>query len=184
MKTFEDIKKEKEQLDLEYSARSRQLEASALKLIEIKFDSNSQLKNKLKAYIDQLESTTDLSNIPYDEYVHRWIRFDASEFIDTSMPLQVSAFTEYLQENYFAYLDFKDGILSMSEGPCILINDYGDVLDQDSGQWFLSKNSYGEDLAERNRLIEKYMETRGYFPSVVYCDHYGNISYVDTKKEQ
>jgi len=68
----------------------------------------------------------------------------------------------------------------MSEGPCILVNEQGDVLDQDSGKWIIDKNDY-QTAEERNGLIEAWMEKSGYFPSVIQLGRYGALHYIDTK---
>ena len=66
-----------------------------------------------------------------------------------------------------------------SQGPSIIINHEGDILDEDSGQWIVSKSDY-ETKDERNKLIEKYMESKGYFPGVFFIDYYGNVKHVNT----
>ncbi len=130
--------------------------------------------------IAELEASKNLTFDVNDEWPRRWVRFDARRFIDVDNELERETFRDYLQDEYFTDVDFKNECISMSDGPCIMINEDGDVLDQDSGKWIISKTDY-QSVDERNKLIEEYMERAGYFPSVVSCDHYGNMHYVSTK---
>lgn len=77
--------------------------------------------------------------------------------------------------------------LVASEGPSFIINDEGDVYDQDSCKVIIERADYltdegEEDEAKRNALIEAYMEETGFFPGVFRSDGYGNVFLVDTIK--
>lgn len=157
---------------------SKHLKASGkLKLIE-----DAQLK---------LESSKYLTCVENDhEFFHQYIRFDFSDIIDTDSDLQKELLVSFLEQNdFFMQPDFKNDCLTMSIGPCIVIDqDSGDVYDQDAGKTILygRRRSLSYDYeteSERNEKIEKYMEKTGYFPSVVLVDRYGSpIRYVNTKE--
>ena len=86
-----------------------------------------------------------------------------------------------MRENHCIEVDFQNDVLMYSQGPCIVVNNEGDVLDTDSGKWFIKKNDYLDeetgkfDISKRNELIEAYMEKTGYFPGVFESDYYGNL---------
>lgn len=151
------------------------LRQQATELLAKKLDNSK----KLKAEFSKLENSKNLTWID-DEFPYQWIRFDASDFIDTDSMLERHAFASYVQE-YGYTMDFGHNALMSCIGPVILINDEGDILDQDSGKWFIKKSDY-ENETERNKLIEEYMEKTGCFPAVISCDRYNNAFYVNTKE--
>jgi len=176
MNQFKEMSTELKNLQSVHSSEVQTIEERALELMAKKLDKNKKLKSAIK----KLESSKDLCSTE-DEYFSCWIRFNASDYIDTDSELEKRTFDRYLAENYFANIDCNNDALMMSIGPCILINDEGDVLDQDSGKWVIQNTDY-ETESERNKLIEKYMEKHGYFPSVISCDRYDNAYYMNTKK--
>ena len=177
MGKFKDIQTELETLNAEHSEKVESVKKRAIELLTAKLKDNA----KLKESVLKLESSTELTSTEHDEYYSQWIRFDASDFIDVDSSIERDAFESYMSENHCMTIDFKNDALTYSIGPCILINDDGDVLDQDSGKWFLKKSDY-ETESERNELIEKYMTKSGYFPSVIRCDYHGNAFYENTKE--
>jgi hypothetical protein len=143
----------------------------------------------LTEYVARLESSKDLTQVEHDEYFHRWIRFDAGQFIDIESELEKELFEAYMRDNHCVDVDFKNDVISQSEGPCLLINEDGDVLDQDSQKWVIQRRDYideneTENCTTLNELIEKHMQKTGYFPSVIRCDRYGNAFYVNTQGGQ
>jgi hypothetical protein len=141
------------------------------------------LQTKIKAMIIALESSKELTQVENDEYFARWTRVDFSNLIDLKDSFQKELLERYFQDEHCANLNFKDSVLTTSEGPAIVINEDGDVYDQDSGKFIVHKGNYETDV-ERNALIEAWMEKAGYFPSVIRCDHYGNAFYVNTKAKE
>lgn len=170
--------------ELESTKAKSQMEVTALKnraraIFSAELEAKQDIINKMTQALD---STEELTTVRNDEYYHRWIRADFSQLIDTDDELQRELLEEYFSDNHCAYVDFENDCLTTAEGPCILINHDGDVLDQDSGKWFISKNDY-ETVEERNALIEAYMEKSGCFPSVISVDYHGNAVYTSTLKE-
>lgn len=131
----------------------------------------------LSQWENALDASRELTEVTYDEFFHRWTRVDFSKLIDIDNQLQRDLLEEYLSTEYIFHADFKNQCLTTSEGPCILINESGDVLDQDSGKWIISQDQY-ETVEERDAAIESWMDRTGYFPSVIYSDRYGNAGYV------
>jgi len=127
--------------------------------------------------VESLGNSRELTTVPYDDSFHAWIRVDLSLLIDTKDKLERELLKEYFDLEFIG-IDFENDCITTSEGPCIVINHEGDVLDQDSNKWFISKRDY-ETVESRNKLIEAYMEKSGYFPSIVKCDYYGNPSYAN-----
>lgn len=176
MGKFKELELELETLKNQYTEQKEKIQSRAFELMALKLEKNAELKQA----IEKLESSRELTSTE-DEYFSRWIRFNASEFIDTDSQLEKDALENYLAENFCAYVDFKNDALMTSEGPSIVINDDGDVYDQDSGKFIVNKKDYETD-SERNQLIESWMEKQGYFPSVISCDRYGSAFYVNTKE--
>lgn len=129
--------------------------------------------------VKALDDSKELTGVGYDEYYHRYARADVTKLINTESELEQELLEEYLQDVHCIYVDYQNDCITTSEGPCILINHDGDVLDQDSGKWFISKKDY-ETEEERNKLIEAYMEKTGCFPSVIEVDYHGNAFYRST----
>jgi hypothetical protein len=111
-----------------------------------------------------VEDSRELTQDPHDTYFTQWCSVDFSDLIDTNSDFQKELLSDYFQDECSFYVDFKNDVLNMSVGPAILINHEGDVLDQDSGKWFISRNDYESD-DDRNTLIAQYMEKNGYFPT-------------------
>jgi hypothetical protein len=155
------------------------LKSEAVDLMVLKFKDNEELKKA----ISDVENSKDLTQTSYDEWFSQYVRFYASEFIDTDSDLEKEAFREYLKDFLAVDIDYDNDALLYNIGPCLLINEDGDVLDQDSGKWIIEHSDYNEEK-ELYSLIETHMEKTGYFPSVVRCDRYGNAFYVNTKGEK
>ena len=145
------------------------------------FEASMVFKTKeLNELQKALDESRDLTDVEYDEYVHRWIRYDFSQLIDVKNDLLQGLLKDYLNEHYFIDADFKNDAATTSEGPVIVINDDGDILDQDSGKWIIARPDYSTK-EERNALIEAWMTKKGYFPSVVQYCKYGVLGYVSTQ---
>ena len=139
-----------------------------------------KVKKSLAALVNSVESSRDLEQ-DYEFFNVLTSLPDLSIFIDTDSEFQRDLFRQYMIENHYIDIDFKNDCALTSIGPCILINHNGDVLDQDSGKWILSKDDY-ESESELFKLIENHMQTTGYFPSIVACDYHGNANFVNTQK--
>ena len=130
--------------------------------------------------VSMVENSRDYCWDMHGEIVS-WLRFYPKEFLDCKEYFKV-----YMRENHCIEVDFQNDALMYSQGPCIVINNDGDVLDQDGDKWFIKKNDYLDeetgkfDISKRNELIEAYMEKTGCFPGVFESDYYGNLRTVKT----
>lgn len=155
------------------------LKNEALEIFSKQLDKNKDLRT----LISKAQDSKDLTQVEYDEFFHTWTRADFSKFIDLKNNFEKELFSEYMQENHFCCVDFKNDCISIAMGPNIIINEDGDILDQDSGKWIISKKEY-DSTEKRNEMIEAYMTKSGYFPSVIKCDRYGNAFFVNTTGEK
>lgn len=162
----------------ENDSKIARLKKEALELFEAELKSNNKKDLYLKGLIVAVENSKHLTSIEHDEWYCQYVLADFSKLIDTKNELQKELLETYLQENHCINADFKNGCLTYSIGPAILINDDGDVLDQDSRKWILSKKDYNDD-SERDEAIELYMDKHGYFPAVIEVDRHGNASYTE-----
>ena len=131
-----------------------------------------------KALKDTLIKLDDSTEYGSDEGgIYRWVRFDVSDVAERERPY----FDDYmLDRDGCVHADYENGALVTQEGPSIIVNDDGDVLDEDSGKWIIHRRDYkGEE--HRAHLIEQWMDKSGYFPGVFEMDRYGNVGTVDTK---
>jgi hypothetical protein len=131
---------------------------------------------ELQADIKALEVSKDYTTNEVGE-VCQWIRTksDLNKYLDLKEFLLT-----YLSEQHCIYdVDFENQVFMSSQGPSIIINSEGDVLDEDSQEWIISRNDY-ETKEERNKLIEKYMKEKGYFPGVFYMNNNGSVRFIDT----
>lgn len=171
----------------ENSARVAEVHIEASK--KLVFQLETRFKTSIEEYVARLESSKELTHIEGDEYPCRWIRFDASQYIDKDSALERELFDQYLSDQYCINVNYKDDCLTTSDGPCLIINDDGDILDQDSGKWVIAVSEYtdddgGKNNLKRNKLIEEWMERKGYFPSVIREDQHGNMFYVSTQDKE
>lgn len=179
MKKLNELKNKIDSLNKSNLEMTEALKNEALEILSKDLDKNEELKK----LISKVESSKELTQVEYDGFFHTWIRADFSKFIDLKNNFEKELFSEYMQENHFCCVDFKNDCISTAIGPCILINDEGDILDQDSGKWIISKKDY-DSTEKRNEMIEAYMTKSGYFPSVIECDRYGNAFFVNTTGEK
>ena len=180
MQELNKLKAELDNIDAESANKTAQVMEKARVIFEKLMKGKEKEVNEL---VEKVNNTKELTTVNHDEHFHQWIRVDFTKFIDLDDKFQRQLLTEYFQDNHCMEVDLKNDCLTMSIGPAIIINDDGDVLDQDSGSWFIKKSEY-ESEVERNGLIEKYMEKNGYFPSVLRVDNYGNAFYVNTKEKK
>jgi hypothetical protein len=143
----------------------------------IAFEAN--LDQSALAQVLAVETSKELTQVEHDEYFHQWLRVDFSTLIDTSDAFQRELLEEYLQDTHCISCDFKNDCVTYSIGPVIVINEEGDVLDQDTDKWIISSDAYSTKY-ELFAQIEAYMQKTGVFSSVVKTDRYGNGFYVDT----
>ena len=184
MENFKSIETAISELNQESEKKRQSLKELALDLMRKKMENREDLKK----IIGEVEASTELTSLPHDEWYSQWIRVDFSEFIDIDSELEKEVLSEYLEEFGGYRPDFENDCLTCSIGPAILINKDGDILDQDSGKWIISRKEYldddgAEDRKKRNQLIESYMEKSGYFPSVIRVDHCGSAYYVSTQEK-
>ncbi len=143
-----------------------------------------QFKRKeIDAIVNALEASKELTWVDNDEYVWRWVRVDFGTLIDESNETERDLLSEYFRDNYHTECNFKDSAVLMCDGPVIVINEDGDVYDQDASsknRWIVSRKDY-ETKEELFKLIEAYMDKTGWYPSVIRADRHGNVSYVNTQ---
>lgn len=145
------------------------------------FAENLKHKGELiQSLVSKVENSTELTQVSHYEWLHQRTRVNFASVIDTNSDIERSLLSEYLEENYFVRCDFENDCITYCIGPCLIINEDGDVLDQDSGKWIIKSNDY-ENESKLYELIEDYMEDTGCFPSVVRMDRYGNAFYVNTQ---
>lgn len=175
---LKNIKNKLDKLDTSYRQERWKLEDEAKNAF---FELMSSKIKEVQKMTALLEASQELTTVVNDEYFHRWVRVDLGKLIDTANEFEKQLLSDYFQDQMYTTVDFDNEVITTAEGPCIVINDSGDVLDQDSGKWIISKSDY-EDESERNKLIEEHMEKTGHFPSVVSDDNHGNCFYVNTKE--
>jgi hypothetical protein len=130
--------------------------------------------------VTKLESSQDFIWDKYGE-ISSYLRFyELSDFVECR-----SYFETYMYDSHFVNVDWENDCLTYNQGFNIVINEDGDVYDQDGDKFFLNKNDYkndsGElDVTKRNALIEEYMQKTGCFPTVFSSDRHGNIFVVNT----
>jgi hypothetical protein len=126
--------------------------------------------------MDRLDSSTEYGS---DEGgIYRWVRFDLSGIAERERPY----FDDYMIDKDGAVrVDYENDALMVSDGPGLIINDEGDVLDEDSGKWIISRRDYKSE-EQRAHMIEEWMQASGYFPGVFEMDRYGNVTLVNVQK--
>jgi len=136
-----------------------------------------QIQSKLDKIIElamELSDSKYLTSHEFEEWPMIYTDFDYKTLIDSKGDSNL--LERFLSEEYFISLDKQNNCAMMSIGPCILVNDDGDVLDQDNQKWVISKSDY-ETREELKELIEKYMEKTGCYPSVIDCNRNGFMTY-------
>lgn len=138
---------------------------------------------KIRDAVALLYKSNDYAWFEHDELCC-YISFDVSDFRDSRQ-----WFTEYMREHEHVEVDWENDALTRGIGPAIVINSHGDVYDQDSGKFFVSKNDYREEgtgelnEGKRNELIEAYMKRLGYYPGVFESYNGGSVFLVDTRSK-
>ena len=178
------IKNQLKELEQKQAQALAELEQAASKAFESLMTAKEQ---DLKAMCIRLDNSRDLTQVEHDDYFHTWIRVDIDSIIgdlygDDPKFIQ-GLFKNYMSENYFIEVDFKNNCITQCLGPAILINHDGDVLDQDLNKWIFKKTDY-ETKEQLFDLIEKHMDKIGHFPSVIKVDQHGNASFINTQKSE
>jgi hypothetical protein len=176
-------------LDVEHSIRiesENMLRNQIQELYNEIFKADKKLQRDIKA----LDSSKEYGTGENDYY--RWVRLKHFEpkykASDESNEAEMyrDCLRSYLGEFHCADIDFKNDALTASIGGCIIINDDGDVFNCDdvhSGKVIIDSDDYKTE-AERNRLIEDWMEKNGYFPGVFRQTNYGDLYHVDTRRNR
>lgn len=178
--------------DLEGSARNARFNIlkEAVEIMRKKL----QKSKKFKKMLDDLGNSKDLTCVEHDDCFHQWIRVNFRDFIDTTSEFEKEVFQLTLDEmETYAIADFKNDCITMGIGLNIIVNwspshnEYF-VYDQDSGKEIITKDQVLNEDGEIDRgltckSIENWMETNGYFPSVIEIDYYGNpVGYINTRE--
>lgn len=133
--------------------------------------------------VERLHKSNECSWDKHGEIV-QWARYsNLPDFEDCA-----EYFETYMLDNHFVTIDWENDVIQSSVGPSIVISDNGDILDQDSDKWIIKADSYRNDDNEldetkRNELIEKWMESTGYYPGVYRTDRHGNVFAVNTRQK-
>lgn len=135
-------------------------DASAIET-ELQQEWNNVFKDntRLRDNVALLEQSSEYSFDKYGEIVS-WRRFaDLSDYRECATYLE-----NYLNDRGVG-IDWENDCLTYNLTPCIVINDDGDVYDQDSGKLILDVTEYKDDdgnldEGKRNTLIETWMERR------------------------
>ena len=130
--------------------------------------------SNIKEAIKKLEQSTDFGADECNE-IYTWTRFELEPYKKYQ-----EYFENFLMEYYGAYAKFEHDALILFQGECIIINEEGDIFLDDKR--IIDAKDYSNET-ERNELIEKYMNDSGYFPSVLYQGHYGDLSLVNTQNK-
>lgn len=142
---------------------------------------------------DEIKSLTEGEKLDYAWDSHgEIVSYVSSDAIAAIEQLGLGEYFEtYLLNNHCIRVDFVNKNLIQNIGPALIINESGDVYDQDSGKVVIDHEEceirdgdYGE-LCEFKRayLIEKYMEATGCYPGVFATNSRGtDIWLVDTSK--
>jgi hypothetical protein len=108
--------------------------------------------------------------------IYRWIRASLPEIAEREREY----FENWLAATTCAYIDWENDAIYTYEGDAIVINEDGDVFMEH--KLIIRRKEYESD-AERNKLIEAYMEKTGYFPGVFRMTQYGDIWPVNTQEK-
>jgi hypothetical protein len=139
-----------------------------------------EASESIKTMVSRVETSTNYAIDKYGD-ISSFTHEDFSEFESCR-----EYFEGYMQETHHVSIDWDNGALLQSLGTCIVINDDGDVYDQDGDKFFIKSGDYLDDNGDpdtekRNELIEAYMESSGYFPGVFRVGKYGDVFSVNTK---
>jgi hypothetical protein len=179
MNKIQEIQEQINAMAATIKAKNLELKAEAAKEFAKMMKSKADVVN---AMVAKVETSKELTLSEFEGWPEVWARVDFEQLdLDLRSELVKDLLTEWFNDQHCMNVNFEHDILSMNCGPAILINEDGDILDQDSGKWVINHKDY-ETEEERNSLIEAYMEKNGYFPSVVRVDRYNNVFYVNTKK--
>jgi hypothetical protein len=184
MKNLSEIQNKINNIKAENQKTLNELKEKAQSVFAKKMNSPKNQKI-IKDMVSRVENSKELTNVPNDQWLYLWSREDFSKLANDDF--QKDLLQEYMRENFCVEIDFKNDVLMSCIGPCIIINDDGDILDEEANKWIIKKSDYRNeenelDIKLRNELIEKYMEKSGYFPSVVSVDRHGNAFFVNTKE--
>ena len=182
MDTLQNLKTRIDNAKARFTGELRELQGLAATAFKLYMEAPER-KQLVEQLEKQLNESRDLTQVQYDDYLHRWIRFDFTQLAD----IQDDEFLrellgDYLREQYCIDADFKNDAASMSEGPALIIGDDGDVYDQDSQKTVIKRTEY-DSRETLFALIESWMERGGYYPSVIRIDRHGNAYYVNTTKQ-
>lgn len=166
-----------EALKEENQKRIEELKESAFTVFCL-FMQEKENDSTVKLMIERLESSRELTTQNHDDCYSSYIQCDFSKIIDQSVEFQREMLSRWFEESHSYSVDFKNDCLLNSLGLNIILTDDGGCYDQDSGKWIISKKDYDtqEELKEK---INNWMEQKGYFPSVIRCDRYGNAFFFE-----
>jgi Sec7-like guanine-nucleotide exchange factor len=139
----------------------------------------------IKAMVAKVENSTDYVFDKYGEIAQETRCYELDEFNGCQEYLE-----NYLQENHSISIEWAYLRLLLNCGSDNLI--IQDDSRHDNGVWcegkcVIEESEYKDENTRevnetlRNKLIEAYMEKKGFFPGVFRCDQYGGVFLVNTK---
>lgn len=137
------------------------------------FDKDTTLQAALK----ELSESNEYARTESGD-ISQWTRFSFDAYKESLIYLE-----QYLSDGHCVYMDRTNDTLYSLLGPEIIIYSDGDVFDEESHKVIIEKKDY-DTATERNELIEKHMETSGYYPGVFREDKHGNIFPVNLHGEK
>lgn len=175
------------QTKLEAAESNAKLTANTLRQqLQSEYDKVFDDSKELTKVISNAESASEYQLGEYGE-VESWYRWHGlSDFLDCR-----EYFETWLSSNYCMRVDWQNELLIVSHGDDnIMIQD---DTRQDNGVWqsgklIIKEESYRDEDGEidedkRNALIEAHMERTGHFPGVFRVTQYGDVFFINTKKQ-
>lgn len=175
----------------------RVLHAEMLEELRKKLKTSKIIKNIIKQIE---ESKNPFYQLDEEGYLERFIPInftenDADKLSDKygleSSGDIMKVINDILGDLTCARIDFKNSVAVSSDGEVIIVQEpNGGHRLSDCGVWldhkkiidieeYLTKDRE-VNTVKRNKLIEKYMEKTGYYPTVISLSSYGDVSIVNT----
>lgn len=147
--------------------------------LEKEFDAVYGASKELKAAIDAVESSVKYAFNECGDLM----RWNSVESLDALSQGDLDQLDRYLSDQGIT-LDRVNSCLMVFEGDFIAIDDEGEIALNECGRWTsIAKASDYATTAERNALIEAFMESKEYYPTVIVMDRYGNARAVNTQRQ-
>ena len=159
-------------------------EAYEVYVKQLKKSSKMKIINE---WVSKLESSNQLTSVEHDDNFHAFIHVELDLLVDSKNDLEREFLGRFFDEYHCISVDYKYNCISHSLGPSIVLNEYGDLYDQDSCEFIASKQDWVDESGEPDyalayELVEAWMAKNEYYPPILKCDQYKNAYYLDLKK--